>query len=273
MEEKSLIRFGGVQPFWFSVAQVECDRESPTNVHDFHVHPECEIYINLSGDVSFAVENTIYPIVPGSVIITKPYEYHHCVYHSDMLHKHIWILFSVEQNEALFDLFFERKPGTGNLLILSPEQLDGLTGLCGRMAQESVSEFEKHYLFFRLIRYLYDAESPEQADDYSPKSLKLVLSYMALHLQESMTIQQLAQMAHVSVNTLERQFLDNLNMTPSKYLKRKRLANAAKLLSTGSSVAEACGKSGFSDYSNFIALFRQNYGITPLQYRKRYHRV
>lgn len=96
---------------------------------------------------------------------------------------------------------------------------------------------------------------------------------MAQHLQESMTIQQLAQMVHVSVNTLERQFLDNLNMTPFKSMKRKRLANTSKMLSTGSSVAGSCGKSRFLDYSNFIALFRQNYGITPLRYEKRYHRI
>ena len=272
MEEKSLLQFRGLQPFWFSISRVECVRDDAINVHDFHVHPECEIYINLSGDVSFAVENTIYPITPGSVIITKPYEYHHCVYHSDASHKHIWILFSVEQNEQLFDLFFNRKAGTGNLLILAPEQLARVSAICDQLLQDPISEFEKHYLFFRLIQYLYDAESPEEPDDHSPESLKLALNYMAQHLQEPVTIQQLAQTAHVSVNTLERHFAENLNASPSRYLRRKRLANAAKLLSRGCSVAEACEQSGFPDYSNFIALFRQSYGITPLQYRKRNYR-
>lgn len=272
MEKKTAISFRGIQPFHFSMTQVTCVREDSINVHEFHVHPDCEIYINLTGDVSFAVEDAIYPIVPGSVIITKPYEYHHCVYHSDKAHKHIWILFSAEQNEEIFDLFFNRKSGTGNLLVLSPEQLDRVVSLCDRMQKMPPSEFEKHFLFFRLIQYLYDAESPEIADDHCPKGLKFALNYMSQHMQEPISIQQLASLAHVSVNTLERHFLDNLNMTPSKYLKRKRLANAARLLSDGSSVADACEKSGFPDYSNFIALFRQNYGITPLQYRKRHYR-
>lgn len=272
MIDKSTVQFRGVYPFRFHISIVDCDMNSPENVHDFHVHPECEIYINLSGDVSFAVENTIYPIVPGSVIITKPYEYHHCVYHSNSLHKHIWILFSAEENEELFDLFFERKPGTGNLLILRQEQLEKVATLCERLLRDPVSEFEKHYLFFRLIQYLYDAESPEEPDNHSPESLKLALNYMAQHLREPMTIRQLAQTAHVSVNTLERHFAENLNVSPSRYLKRKRLANAARMLSGGSSVAEACEQSGFPDYSNFIAMFRQSYGMTPLQYRKRNYR-
>ena len=32
---------------------------------------ECEIYLNLSGDVSFEVENRIYPVSPGTVILTR----------------------------------------------------------------------------------------------------------------------------------------------------------------------------------------------------------
>jgi len=48
------------------------------------------------------------------------------------------------------------------------------------------------------------------------------------------------------------------------------LAIAAKYLAGGCTVAEACEKSGVSDYSYFIALFRKTYGLTPLQYQKKY---
>lgn len=34
-----------------------------------HAHECCEIYVNVSGDVSFAVEDAIYPIGRGDVII------------------------------------------------------------------------------------------------------------------------------------------------------------------------------------------------------------
>ena len=60
----------------FTISHMNKDATSPLNHNESHIHKECEIYINLSGDVSFEVENHIYPISRGSVIITRPYEYH-----------------------------------------------------------------------------------------------------------------------------------------------------------------------------------------------------
>ena len=50
--------------------------------------------------------------------------------------------------------------------------------------------------------------------------------------------------------------------------RKKRLANAARLLAMGASVAEASELSGFPDYSNFISIFKKTYGMTPLEYKK-----
>ena len=72
----------------FSISYLKIDATSPLNHNESHIHKECEVYINLSGDVSFEVENRIYPISRGSVIITRPYEYHHCIYRSNALHEY-----------------------------------------------------------------------------------------------------------------------------------------------------------------------------------------
>ena len=82
MQKLCLSPFGTLR---LQVAYSELDSKSKQNTFDSHIHNECEIYINLSGDVSFVVENKVYPIVPGSIIITRPGEYHHCVYHSNAL--------------------------------------------------------------------------------------------------------------------------------------------------------------------------------------------
>ena len=84
---------------------VEIDSRSPLNVYDNHIHNECEIYINVSDDVSFSVGNSIYPVMPGGNIITSPLENHHCIYHTNRLHKHFWISFSAAGNERLRQLF------------------------------------------------------------------------------------------------------------------------------------------------------------------------
>ena len=103
--QSAKVSFPQVRPFDFSVSYIEIDANSPENVYDDHIHEECEIYINLSGDVSFSVEGAVYPIMPGGVIITRPYEYHYRLYNSNKLHKHFWILFNPSGNEELLNVF------------------------------------------------------------------------------------------------------------------------------------------------------------------------
>lgn len=263
--KKNHVEFKKINPFDMDITYIELDSVSPLNVYNPHIHEECEIYINISGNVSFEVENRLYPLTPGSVIITRPYEYHHCIYHNNDLHKHFWILFSARGNEELFKLFFDRKSGTGNLLQPDADKSRELLATCERLA-EADSETEKYYLFFKIINILCDCETVDTAADISNICVTKALGY--LNNNPRLTVSELAKKCSVSVNTLERNFKSCFGLTPSTYIKKKRLINAAKLLSRGYSVTEAAEASGFGDCSNFISVFRKFYHMTPLKYKK-----
>ena len=262
------VYFGGLIPFDMSITYSALDSHAPENTFDSHVHKECEIYINLSGDVSFMVENHIYPILPGNIVITRPYEYHHCIYHSNKIHRNFWILFSCEGNESFFDTFFKRKLGENNVLSLSSIENDELISLCHSMTKAPKTEAEKYYNFFKLISLLEKAESIIPTSEMYPDDIKYALNYINSNFSAPISIHSLAKEANVSLNTLERHFTEFLHTTPSIYIRKKRLANSVKLLSMGCSITEAGSKSGFVDCSSFIALFKKTYGTTPLQYKK-----
>lgn len=260
--------FQAVHPFTVEASYIELDSHSPENVFDAHIHNECEIYINISGDVSFVVENSIYPITPGSIIITRPFEYHHCVYHSDKLHKHFWILFSTAGNEYLFDKFFNRKAGEHNHLILDKDNTEELLTLCKKMANGIDSEFEKYCGFFKIMNLIHDADTPDRTVPSYPDIITNAIAYINDNLSYPIRVDELSQAVNVSVNTLERYFMRFLHVSPTAYIKKRRLAYAAKLLSEGYSVTEASENSGFSSCSGFISLFRKTYGQTPYTYKK-----
>ena len=240
--------------------------EEANESFESHIHEECEIYVNVSGDVSFVVENRIYPVLPGSIIITRPYEYHHCVYHSKKLHKHFWMLFSCRGNEKFFDLFFERRAGDKNLLVLSPDSTQRFTALCHKLAKGGYDEISGMANFFELIKLLRSADSPSPESAY-PNDVEFAIKYIGENFTSPITVAEIAGGAGVSVNTLERHFSKTLGKTPAKYILGKRLSYAAFLLSKGESVTDASEKSGFSDYSRFISIFKENYGTTPLKYK------
>lgn len=272
--KKVKLDFGALSPFEFKVAYQDMGGEMEANKLDSHVHPECEIYINLTGNVSFMVENKIYPIVPGSIIITRPYEYHQCLFHSDAWHKHFWILFSAAGNEHLFPQFFSRKKGENNLLMLPVDKREELIALCHGIVAGTQSEADKYSSFFRLIRLLELALVDDKSDcDSIAPDVVGALSYIDENFDSPITVKELADSVHVSVNTLERHFKDTIHCSPSEYIKRKRLARAASLLHRGATVMQACNESGFSDYSGFITLFKKNYGITPLKYRNEHKKT
>ena len=96
--ESRRITVPGMSRVDLTVNHVDIDAASPLNQNESHMHRECEIYLNLSGDVAFEVENRLYPISRGCAIITRAYEYHHCIYRSQARHEHYWITFSVDEN-------------------------------------------------------------------------------------------------------------------------------------------------------------------------------
>lgn len=266
--EKTKISFGGISPFEMSAKYIEIDSESPLNVFDDHIHEECEIYVNLSGDVSFAVENSIYPVTPGGIVITRPLEYHHCIYHTNKLHKHFWFLFSPNGNERLLDIFYNRKPGENNLLIPPAEKNDELFKICHSLTDGDIGELERYTLFFKLIELMNNATAVTTQNDLDKGYIIKAINRINMNLSQPITVTELARECNVSVNTLERHFKRELNLSPSEYINKKRLANAARLLTDGHSVTEAAELSGFSDCSKFIYSFKKDYKMTPLKYKK-----
>ena len=62
-------------------------------------------------------------------------------------------------------------------------------------------------------------------------------------------------------------------MTVNGYVTGLRMQKARELLeSTDVSVTEVASETGYYDYNYFIRVFRKSFGISPLQYRKRYLR-
>ena len=257
----------------FDIHYSEIDAESALNHHESHIHKECEIYLNLSGDVVFEVENHIYPVSKGSVIITRPYEYHHCIYRSNRQHQHYWITFSAEQTEAFLKMFFDREKGKDNLIILDEMKLEELCEVLEELLEEETNPLLRRIDFLRIFHILSQGTFSEEIGmlEEMPKDVKKVIEYIEEHLAEDITIKILAEVGGVSVNTLERHFKEFFHMTPLAVLRKKRLLFSMRCLREGESVSEAAMKSGFSDYSNYIQLFRKEFGMTPLKYKQSFN--
>ncbi len=237
-----------------------------------HIHDFFEIYLNLSGDVSFLVEDHLYPIGRGDIIVTAPNEIHRCLYHSNCLHEHfcIWIRALPFATDPLRAQFEKNK-----LLVLPDEEKERMIEACFAFyrsrSEQSPHPFAAAKSFFEILELLcLDRHDPIEAQSL-PSDFSEIIQYISRHFTEpSCTIAHICDTFYLSKSTICRRFRQYFQTTPSDYIEAKRFSEAKKLLSAGQSVQNACLNSGFSDCSYFIMRFRKKFGVTPYKYQKEF---
>lgn len=255
-----------VNEFQFQIKYSRLTRTSHVNQIDMHSHRELELYINLTGNISFLVEDTLYPVTRGDIVVSHPGELHHCVYNSDQEHQLFWILVDIDSNRPLFDQFFQNV--SGHYFSLCQDTKNELIHICRLLLDEQPAGLERHYYFLRLLMILKEnASSSKSIQNAMPADLTEVLRYIDTHLSESIKVSDIAAALYLSESTIERRFKTYLNMRPLEFIHKKKMILAAELLRSGESVLNAGISAGYSDNSYFINIFKRFYGITPFQYK------
>lgn len=102
-------------------------------------------------------------------------------------------------------------------------------------------------------------------------AVKEPVDYIRKNYQQHFSIDELANVAHLSVSALERRFKKYLVKTPTQFINEVRLENARRLLvETNIPIAQVGEDTGFTDHSYFSKQFRLFFGELPSDFRKNY---
>lgn len=238
---------------------------------DAHTHKCYEIYINVSGDVSFLVGSNIYHIQPGDAIITSPGDVHYCIYRSSCLHDHYCLWFDVPRTSCIAKFLEESKLfGQVRTSSTSTEQL---ATFLDKLQDDTMQDLERLSAFLGFLQLLKESRDAISFPAVNiPDILCDILKYIDQSYSEIQQVREIADHFHISISTLNRLFVKYVQLSPHVYLKNKKLTFAERLLAKGYSVTEACYRTGFTDCSRFIKYFKKKYNATPLQYVKHYRR-
>lgn len=265
-------RFDNLEAFSVYAQRKLTPGDYPNKTTEPHIHDYCEIYVNISGNVSFVAEKNIYSISPGDIILTKPHEYHHCVYNDQSDHHFYLINFSPNENPAFFSFLLEKEVGESNHIRLSENKAKKFLALCEEISQPDTNRLSYMAAFLKIMAYLEEGMAKYSSTDAAadiPINLKNILDHINNNCSTISTIREVADEFYISLSTIERYFKKYLSMTPKRYLEDKKLQKACILLEQQYKVIDACFESGFTDYSHFISVFKKKFKTTPMKYKNR----
>ena len=166
------------------------------------------------------------------------------------------LLFSVQLSTAVRDAYtrlFEQSP---------VERLLGLMRLLNQLADDGSGRPLASDLF-----------RPSQQTD-NRERIDRVLGHIHEHYTEELTLQELADVAALSVSGLHRMFRKHARTNVSEYITRIRIGDAcARLASTEQPIAHIADVVGYGTFANFNRQFKLLTSMTPREYRAHFQRA
>ena len=125
---------------------------------------------------------------------------------------------------------------------------------------------------YLIRRYSTAAEAgPPLSEGLPAIRLRTVLDHIHTHLEDSLTVVELAGMVSMSPQHFANLFRRSTGLAPHRYVLGRRIERAQHLLNTTNlSLAEITLESGFASQSHFTDVFRKMLGTTPRRYRSRF---
>ncbi len=118
-----------------------------------------------------------------------------------------------------------------------------------------------------LIRAIHDRNSRALRAE-KPELLDQVMAYVESHLAEKLTLGEVARHFWVSQSTITQIFRNKMGVSFYRLVTQRRLIAAKLLIIEGHSLEDVGRKVGFTDYSTFYRAFKQEFGVSPRQFRK-----
>lgn len=250
-------------------------------------HEQIEILYFHRGEATVYCGNRAYTVKAGEVIIVNPYEMHQATYKSGSpLYDCLMIDASLYKTdspkaevERYFDLLSDAHVCFNNHIADDGEFVRCIEAICNEiknkelMYELSVKSHVYNMLICLFRRHVYRGspfrqlvENVERHDRIKP-ALELMKSKLAEHI----SLEELAGACHLSSSHFCRLFRQITGYSPIQYLLDIRLQEAATLLKrTDNSITQIAYEVGFDDVGYFSRKFKEQFGMSPTQAKKRY---
>lgn len=251
-----------------------------------HWHDEVEIIYVKKGRIMISIGEESFPATSGDLFFVNSGELHF-MESDDMEVEYYTLLFplaflSFQIEDALEEEIFLPLRQKKLLLPVLLKDIETQKQMSNIIREVIVVNEEKEIgyqlrtriLLLKLIEEFLKKSAFCQPDITSTTIMQReILAFIQEHYAEKITLTMLAKEFHLSEKYISWYFKEHFAISFMQYVSHLRMTRAKDLLlSTEQSVTEIALSSGYPSVNFFIRSFKEEHGITPLQYRKRMKR-
>ena len=118
-----------------------------------------------------------------------------------------------------------------------------------------------------LVRARLDMHTKPMAAE-KPELLDQLLAYIENNMAQKITLADTARHFFISESTISQTFRKKMGISFYQCVTQKRLIASKALIEQNLALESVAERVGFNDYSSFYRAFKQEFGISPRQYRK-----
>lgn len=149
------------------------------------------------------------------------------------------------------------------------ERVYQLTDLYMRECEQMQTIEEVHRLQYIMLMDFCDRCGAAKLPKGISQEIYRCMTYIQSHTNMPIGVEDVAEEIHRSSSYLMRRFKAELGLSVGEYITRCKLEEACDLLVYGDrSLAEISAYLGYSSQSYFQNVFKKQFGLTPMQYRK-----
>jgi len=252
---------------------------------DWHWHTEVEFVFIEKGTAEFLVGSGRYVLTEGMGIFINSQVIHRFEASESVIIPNI--VFSPSLLSAEDSLIYRKyiQPlldSSIECLIFSPEVpwqkevLKNLLSVFDVQNTERIGEIKTVELLLKIWETVYENANISEsipvakAAAHTQAQLQIMMQYIHKNYSEHITLADIAQTVSVSKSSALNIFNKYLRISPVNYLINYRLKCAAKLLaSTDSNIYTIASNTGFENTGYFCRSFKELFGVTPSEYRKK----
>lgn len=246
----------------------ECVPDKPAELVpiDYYVLHYC-----VSGHGTLVLNNTQYHIAAGDFFLLPPQTPNRYFPNKE----DPWAYFWVGINGALVEPLLKQC----QLSVTHPHShiglQDSLTSVYCKLinhiaANQYLLAVSQVYVLFDAILSIVNRSRVDGSGNF-PEHFSAIIAFIHTNYRENLSISSLSQMYHIDRTHLYRLFKKYTNQNPQQYIVSYRLERSCILLRRSSlSIGDISEKTGFHSPANYSKQFVKKYGLSPVEYRKKY---